>query len=317
MSLNSDLVLKASNALLNHVKNKQEEEAGSNLFAEEKQAVQLIVGVKKFAGKARHKPYRIPLSAPLYDESAEVCLFTKIGDKAHREKLMSLGIPQLKEVISIYQLKHDYKSYEVRRQLLGSYDLFLADDRIIRSLPEALGVKFFAKKKLPSPVDIAAGNIKKEITKAISCTYFTPTKGTCAAIKIGTTEMTPKQLAENIETAVSAIVERIPKKWENVQSLSIKTGDSLSLPIYNSLPDNAEAIASKDDEPSKEAEAKPKKTKRPASDEASAATKEEAPQQKKSKKSPLSREKPVKGAAVPAAPAAAKKGGAKKQKTKA
>ncbi|KAI8323907.1 ribosomal protein L1, partial [Martensiomyces pterosporus] len=226
-------VLKASKALLTYVENRKNGEDSSDLLGDEKQVVQLIIGVKKLSAKGRHKPYRIPLRVPLYDESSEVCVFTKASDKEHLERIKNLGVPQIKEAISILQLKHDYKPYEARRQLLDSYDLFLADDRIIKSLPEALGTKFFTKKKLPSPVDLTAKNVKSEISKALSCTYFSPTKGTCSAVKVGTTDMTAEQLAQNIESAAEAIAERIPKKWDNIQSLSIKTGKSLALPIYN------------------------------------------------------------------------------------
>ena len=52
-----------------------------------------------------------------------------------------------KKVIEVTKLRKIYKSYESRRKLLGSYDMFLADDRITSLLPRLLGKKFFENKK--------------------------------------------------------------------------------------------------------------------------------------------------------------------------
>ncbi|RUS18675.1 hypothetical protein BC937DRAFT_88462 [Endogone sp. FLAS-F59071] len=62
------------------------------------------------------------------------------------------------------------------------------------------------------------------------------------AIKIGTTAQTPTQIFENLQTALPHIIEKIPRKWKNIQSLHVKTSDSISLPIYNSLPDEPTVI---------------------------------------------------------------------------
>jgi len=66
------------------------------------------------------------------------------------------------------------------------------------------------------------------------------------SIKIGNTDMTSKQLLENLEMAIPVIVDKIPRKWKNIQSLYIKTAESISLPIYNSLPNLPIEIDSKD-----------------------------------------------------------------------
>ncbi|PIA19632.1 ribosomal protein L1 [Coemansia reversa NRRL 1564] len=242
MTLNHDLVVKASTSLLKYAKKQQESEESTNLLADEEEAVHLIVSVRKLSTKMRHKPYRIPLHAPLYDESSSVCLITKNNDEAHVERLNNLKIPQIKEIVTMLQLRTDYKAYEARRLLISTHDLFLTDDRVVNSLPEALGVKFFKSKKLPAPVNLKASNLKEEMSRALSCTYFRPTKGTCNAIKIGMTSMSASDLAKNIEVATELVAKCIPKGWDNIQSIGIKTGTSLTLPIYSSLPSAPTAI---------------------------------------------------------------------------
>ncbi|KAJ1951476.1 proteasome-interacting protein cic1 [Linderina pennispora] len=319
MSLNHELVLKASKALLTHAKQRSEKEDSSNLLADEKETVILQLGLKRFNNRSRHKPYRIPLRTAIYDSDSQVCLFTKDDSKEYAAKIMALGVPQIKEVISIKKLKHDHKAYEAKRRVLTSYDLFLTDDRILNSLPKALGTKFFQRKKLPFPVNLDASDLKKELSKAIGSTFYSPTTGTTSVVRVGSTEMTADQLAENIECAVEAIAARVPKGWKNVQSLHIKTGKSLALPIYNSLPEEAEAIARiAGASAAKKAEAEDEESDEEVDASEESEEEEEEEEQmpaKKLRKSPLSRESKKPAAATKKSPA--KKGPAKKRAVKA
>ncbi|KAJ1733615.1 proteasome-interacting protein cic1 [Coemansia biformis] len=292
MSLSHDLVLRASESLLKYAEKQQEKDAPTNLLADEEQPVHLIVSVKKLALRMQHKPYRIPLKTPLYGESSSVCLFTKNNDEAHIEKLQNLKIPQIKAIVSMAQLKTEYKAYEARRLLLSTHDLFLTDDRVIAALPEALGVKFFKAKKLPAPVNLKATNLKNEMEKALSCTYFRQNKGTCNALKVGMTSMSASDLADNIVSAADMVAKCIPKGWDNIQSVGIKTGTSLTLPVYNALPNGATAIGDsgavlEEVAQDEEGEGAKKRAKKQKSEDASA----DAAKAKKSRKSPLSRSK--------------------------
>lgn len=51
------------------------------------------------------------------------------------------------QIIPIAKLKTNYKSYELKRRLSQSYDVFLTDKRLYHMLPRLLGKKFFEKKK--------------------------------------------------------------------------------------------------------------------------------------------------------------------------
>ena len=53
------------------------------------------------------------------------------------------------------------------------------------------------------------------------------------SIKIGTLSQSAPQVLSNLTTALPAVVKRIKGEWENVQSLSIKTNSSASLPIWS------------------------------------------------------------------------------------
>ncbi|KAI9475037.1 ribosomal protein L1p/L10e family-domain-containing protein [Coemansia mojavensis] len=291
MYLNHDLVTKAVSSLLTHAEKKEENTNATNLLDTGVESMQMIVTVKKISAKMRKMPYRLPLRQRLYEEPCSVCLIIKNHDEEHVEKLKNLGISVIKEIVSAKDMKTKYHSFEARRALLKAHDLFLTDDRIINSLPKILGGKFYQKNKLPGSVNLKAKDLKKSIEDALRCTYFRAARGTCNAIWVGTTDMPAKRLVENVEDALEALVKHIPNNWDNIQTVGIKTGSSLMLPVYNALPEAAKSIKSKnaeeenkDEDMADDKEKKSKKEKRKSKNDSTEP-------KKKSRKSPLSREK--------------------------
>ena len=52
------------------------------------------------------------------------------------DMLADKGITTVTQVISLRELKVEYKQYEAKIKLSNKFDVFLADDRIIRLLPQ-------------------------------------------------------------------------------------------------------------------------------------------------------------------------------------
>ncbi|OZJ02172.1 hypothetical protein BZG36_04803 [Bifiguratus adelaidae] len=228
---------KAVAALIKHVT----EGSKKNELFEEASYVWLLIATKKIS-ESNRKPARIPLKHSLYGKGSEVCLFTKDPQKDYKELLEKKGVKSVTKVIGVTKLRDNYKPFEAKRQLCNSYDVFLADDRVVPLLPKLIGKTFFDKKKQPIPVNLQRTNLNAEINRAIGSTYLHPSSGSCLAIKIGTTTNTVQEILDNLLTALPFVIDKVPKKWRNIQSLHIKTSESLSLPIYNSLPDEAKSI---------------------------------------------------------------------------
>lgn len=51
-----------------------------------------------------------------------------------------------------------------------------------------------------------------------------------------------EQAVENVVSAVSEITKIVPRGWNNIQSLNLKTSDSIALPLYTSLPEKSHII---------------------------------------------------------------------------
>ncbi|KAI3801198.1 hypothetical protein L1987_29302 [Smallanthus sonchifolius] len=208
--------------------------------------IYLLLTLKKIPHKDFTKsPKKItfPHSLSTSPESCRSCLIIDDRPKPNSQKLTfdfvdqkikSLGIP-ISKILKLSKLKSDYRSFESKVELLNSFDVFLADRRIINMLPEILGKVFYKKKKkIPVPVDLRRdGDWKEEIEMGFCCSLLWLSKGTCSVVKVGKFEgMKVEEIVDNVVAAVGGVVQVVPKKWAGVKSFHLKFFDSLALPIY-------------------------------------------------------------------------------------
>jgi len=235
-SLDSSLVEKAVQALLKHVNNVKQKGKQKQPLFEEDNFINLVISLRTIPEKTSIKPRRIAIPHGLQKEDAEVCIFVKDPQDDIKKVFEENGV-KLAKVIGLAKLRSNYKEFEAKRNLCSSYDLFLADSRIINYLPKLLGKAFFKKKRQPIPVELAVGSkIPKEIEKAKNSTYLFFGGGACNMVKIARTSFSTEEIVQNILTGVENIVKKLPQRWRNVQAIYIKTNESVSLPIFNSLP---------------------------------------------------------------------------------
>jgi ribosome biogenesis protein UTP30 len=201
-----------------------------------------------------------PLPHPIFPKDVRICIFTKDPQRAYKDIVASDAFPEnlrskVGRVIGLDKLKKKWKSFESKRQLLAEYDVFMVDDRIIKSATDALGKTFYGTKaKRPIPIKLTAGTrvekskesdkkaenvvgtaqgIAKEIEAALNATYVSMSASANTSIKIGKLAMTPQQLKENIEAVVEKLVDQhIEHKWRNVRALHIKGPTTKALPIW-------------------------------------------------------------------------------------
>ncbi|ESQ44215.1 hypothetical protein EUTSA_v10006007mg [Eutrema salsugineum] len=233
----------AVNALLKWRSEKSKTEKPQLL--EQDEFVYLIVTLKKIPQTSRTNAYRVLLPHPLInpaEDSPELCLIIDDRPKSGltkddaMKKIKSENIPVTK-VLKLSKLKTDYRPFEAKRKLCDSYDMFFADRRVIPLLPRLIGKKFFARKKIPVPVDLKHKNWKEQMEKACGSAMFFMRTGTCSVIKVGKLSMESEEIAENVMETLNGVVEFLPNKWKYVRSLHLKLSESVALPIYQSVPD--------------------------------------------------------------------------------
>ncbi|KAL4571842.1 hypothetical protein LXL04_018607 [Taraxacum kok-saghyz] len=206
----------------------------------------LLLTLKKIPHKDFTKaPKKIPLPHSLHPppEFLRSCLIIDDRPKPNSQKLTfeyadkkikSLGIP-ISKILKLSKLKSDYRTFDSKTELLNSFDVFLADRRVIDMLPEILGKVFYKnKRKIPVPVELRRdGDWKEEIEMGFCCSLLWLSKGTCSVVKIGKFGgMEVEKMVDNVVAAIGGVVEVAPKKWVGVKSFHLKFFDSLALPIY-------------------------------------------------------------------------------------
>ncbi|KAG0631098.1 hypothetical protein M758_1G227600 [Ceratodon purpureus] len=240
--VDGSLVEKAVDALLKWNGTQKQREKAQLL--EDDQLMYVVVGMNKVPENGRTNAYRVPLPHPLYDgNSHEVCLIisdrehakVKLSKQVAKERIEKEGL-RIAKVIPLSKLKTDYFSFEAKRKLCGSYDMFLADDRILGELPKLLGKAFYRKKKHPVPVDLTRAQWTGQIMAALNSTFVYLSGGTCSVVKVARVSQPREEIVANVMAVVEGVAEQVPKKWANIRAYFLKTLESASLPLYQALP---------------------------------------------------------------------------------
>lgn len=338
--LESSQTLRATSALIKKIQSddvsRKESTGKTDLLADAAESedendndatpIWLVLTTKKHVvDKKRLKPGKIALPHPYHSASSpnlRICLITADPQRTYKDIVAHPSFPptlaaKIGRVIGITKLKAKYKSYESRRQLLGEYDVFLADDRIITYLPQVLGKIFYgggAKRPVPVTLEgkretkdengakrlkLSEGGAKvtkaaprpdviaKEIEKAIGSALVHLSPSTNTAVRVGKSSWSPEQVAENVEAVVKGLTEKyVTKGWRNVRAIHVKGPNTASLPIWlaEELWEDEADVLDKAPEPKAiEGKKKDKKRKRSALTEAVPEAKEEAAVEKAEK----------------------------------
>lgn len=249
--MNTEIASKAISALYKHLDNLRAKrsktttiagEQSKSLLFDEDEYISLIVGVKKVTGEKSLKPKKIPVPHPIFSAQGQYCIFVKDSQNEWKEKFQALGI-KFHKVVGLDKLRNNYKTFDDKRKLAQSFDMFFTDDRILPLLSKLLGKSFFQRKKQPISVNLSKTDLKKEIYSAIKSTPYFRTGGSCIAVKVAPTSFTEKETHENLQAIIDYVIASFPNGWKNVQSLNIKTSSSFALPLYSSLPTGKTTIS--------------------------------------------------------------------------
>jgi hypothetical protein len=71
------------------------------------------------------------------------------GHKAAKQRVKEQKLAKVAKVVGVSKLRTKYESAEAKRALCAAYDLFLADERVLPSLPKLLGESATHASQLP------------------------------------------------------------------------------------------------------------------------------------------------------------------------
>ena len=215
----------------------------------------------------RLKPRKVLLPHSLHSSpNTSICLITPDSKRQFKDAIAHPSFPttlskRITKVISIKKLEAKFRSFESRRQLRDSYDVFLADDRIVTYLSKFLGKTFYnTTAKRPIPVSLEAPKPKgrknaalpsikirkepsdaksvaappvlaKEIERTLSTAQINLSPSTTTAVRLGLASYTPEQLAANIEVVMASLAGKLVG-WKNVRAVHVKGPNTMALPIW-------------------------------------------------------------------------------------
>lgn len=239
-----------------------------DVLSSDVEPIWLVLTSKKFmTDQKRLKPRKVLLPHSLHASlNTSICLITPEPQRQFKDAIAHPSFPstlskRITKVISIKKLETKYRSFESRRQLRDSYDLFLADDRIITYLARFGGKTFYnTTAKRPIPVSLEASKPKerknaalpstkpckdqplpksiaappllaKEIERTLSTAQINLSPSTTTAVRVGLASHTPEQLAANIEAVMASLAGKFVG-WKNVRAVHVKGPNTMALPIW-------------------------------------------------------------------------------------
>lgn len=145
-------------------------------------------------------------------------------------KVCVIGGPELAQkakgvadrVITVEELGTLADDKKLAKKVAGQFDYFIAEAPLMPQVGKRLGIVLAPRGKMPKP--IASGvdpktmidNLRKSTTVRTKdkVTFHTP---------VGTTDMTPEELADNVDLIIKRLALKLEKGTNNIRSAYIKT----------------------------------------------------------------------------------------------
>jgi len=153
-------------------------------------------------------------------------IFIELPNKIKDKKIAGFFEKDLKYVDTIK--KDDFVKYKEKKdikKLVKKYDFFIADIKLMPLVATTFGRILGPLGKMPSP---QLGIIKndeediKEIIKKINHSVRIRTKEPSIKVGVGKESMKDEEIVKNILSVLNAIIEKLPKKKENIKNVQIK-----------------------------------------------------------------------------------------------
>ena len=246
--LHSTFVLKACQALLAFMKSdkhlaKLNTSGKSNLLATENNSLPIFVNFNLWVvpKRAYHGVKISNLPHDVHgDVSKRVCVIApnKEGktseETVHFYKTLARSLNKVHDfdVITWRDIKPHLDSFDDKRHLARSYDLFIADASLRDFLMPKFGKIFKRAQKFPINISLQR---PVELKRLLSGThFFLHNDGNNYSYLIGHSGMTPQELRDNVVESLSQLAKVVPNGWRNIRSAGIIGKSTAFIPIYDS-----------------------------------------------------------------------------------
>jgi large subunit ribosomal protein L10Ae len=143
-----------------------------------------------------------------------------IGDAKHVGEAKDQEVP----FMSDEDLKKLNKNKKAVKKLAQTYGAFIASASLIRKIPRLVGPGLNKAGKFPSVLGPNENITEKvDAVKASVKFQLKSKKSLCLGVPIANLGMSPKDVANNIVLAVNFVVTLLPKGWQQIKRLYIKS----------------------------------------------------------------------------------------------
>ena len=174
------------------------------------QTIDLIVNLKNF--NVKKNSFNIFVNVPNKIKEKKIAGFF--------EKKSELVDTIKKEEFVKYKEKKDIK------KLIKKYDFFIANAKLMPAIATSFGRVLGPAGKMPNPqlgvLPVEEDNAIKSSIEKINSTVRIIVKEPSIKVGVAKEHLTDEQLVKNILKVYNSIVEKLPKKAENVKSIYIK-----------------------------------------------------------------------------------------------
>jgi len=143
-----------------------------------------------------------------------------IGDAKHIGEAKDQKVPAVSED----DLKKLNKNKKAVKKLAKQYGAFIASASLIRKIPRLVGPGLNKAGKFPTVLG-PNENIKEKVDAVRASVKFAlkSKKSLCLGVPIANLTMAPRDVANNITMAVNFVVTLLPKGWQQIKRLYIKS----------------------------------------------------------------------------------------------
>lgn len=190
------------------------------------ETVEQQVGLKNYDPQ-KEKRFSGSISLPYTPRPKfRVCV---IGNQSHIDEAKKHDIPFLTQD----DLKLLNKEKKKVKKLAQSYDAFVASSSIIRLIPRLLGPGLNKAGKFPTVINPSDDVLAKvEEAKAMIKFQLKAKQTLSVGVAVGNVSMQKEALLENIQLAINFLISLLPKGWQQVRRVYIKTSMGPSRKIY-------------------------------------------------------------------------------------
>ena len=141
-----------------------------------------------------------------------------VGTLKHIEEAQALGI----DALSIDDLKKFNNEEKLIKKWARKYQMILVSDSLSKNLTRMIGRQVASVGKLPVTIGDNE-KVKDKQEELIKTIRFKVKKFPWLAQAIGTDSLAPEEIRQNLNKSLSFLVSLLPKGWQNIKSLHVKT----------------------------------------------------------------------------------------------